>query len=177
MGILNNTSDGLYSTVAVLYRTLAQRGPMPMESLVDLCSIGADSSDAHISLNRWRELGLFESPDGERVRIAPAHAPARKLDDIGLTEHLRRAALRVSMTTINTANPWSNEGATDFARGIAWWLAQDVYTLPRALADLQGLELAQVADPQRQIVQNEVRAGRLREWAVFLACAGQCAGD
>lgn len=171
MGILNNTSDGIHAMVAVLYRALVHLGPTERTKLIELCSCGLDSGDGapkvRNALARWEELGLFQdSPMG--MCIAPDLEPRTKGDDAELTEALRRAVLSIVFAPRNTQDLWGTEGSSDFARGVAWWLAQDPYRLDTGTQALLRLERSQVRIAERRIVINDVRMSRLDEWAAFL---------
>ena len=170
MGILNHTSDGLYNMVAVLYRTLAHLGPMPSETLLACCTGGIDPGNGpkmRHALNRWTELGLFNE-ESEQVSIAPGYESPADADDLALTEGVRRAALRVVFESKNISNIWSTDGSADFARGIAWWMAQDAWNADTGTAALLRLETSQLVRGDLRIVSNDVRMTRLREWARFL---------
>jgi hypothetical protein len=176
MGILNHTSDGLYNMVAVLYRAVARLGPMPADQLVALCSAGIDtgrgSSQSRMAFTRWLSLGLFEKSPDDTVRIAPGcEPPAAADDDQALTEALRRAVLRIAFLPGNVGDLWSTEGSADLARGLAWWMAQDAWFVDTGIAALMRLETDQLANGELRIVNNDVRWGRLREWALFLGFA------
>lgn len=175
MTVLNHTSDGLYSMVAVLYRALARLGPVPSDSLVKLCSAGIDHGSsgaprAENALRRWLELGLFcETPAG--VDIAARHKPKQVTDDVDLTESLRRACLDVIFEPANVTELWSTAGSADLVRGLAWWMSQDAWTAPSAVKEWLSLEARQVRRADLRVVNNDVRMARLREWAVFLGFA------
>ncbi|RUR67535.1 hypothetical protein EJP67_10760 [Variovorax guangxiensis] len=171
MGILNNTSDGIHGIVAVLYRALVHFGPTDRAKLIELCSCGLDSGDGapkvRNALARWEDLGLFqESPKG--MCIPPDLEPHTKDNDAALTEALRCAVLSIVFTPRNTQDLWGTEGSSDFARGVAWWLAQDPYRLDTGTQPLLRLERSQVQIAERRIVINDVRMSRLGEWAAFL---------
>jgi hypothetical protein len=172
MGILN-TSDGIYSMVAVLYRALARLGPMPRDELLSLCTAGIDTEHngpkISAALRRWEELSLFQEREG-KICIA-AELPGVDLDDVAVTEHLRRSVLHVVFTPANVPDLWGTKGSADFARGLAWWMAQDCWRIDTAPGALQALETRQVPDEQLRVVNNGVRTGRLKEWAAFLGFA------
>ena len=175
MGILNHTSDGLYSMVTVLYRAIAHLGPQPAEQLVETCSAGIDQTKSGQpkvadALERWVKLGLFNTVSDD-VHIAAGCEPIAGADDLALTESLRFAALRIVFLPKNIQDIWSTEGSSDFARGIAWWLAQDVWRVDTSVDALLRLEANQIAHPKRGFVNNDVRMRRLREWAPFLGFA------
>ncbi|MDM0115663.1 protein DpdG [Variovorax sp. J22R133] len=174
MGILNHPSDGLYSMVPVLYRTLARLGPTERQVLVDLCSagLGRDGGNPKIpdALTRWVQLGLFEEVDGT-VAIAPGLLPAGAKDDVALTEAARRAVLSILFSATNNEDLWGTGGASDLVRGLAWWLALDPYRTDMRTLSLIALQSQQVKDAARLIVQNDVRMNQLGPWAQFLGFA------
>src|SRR5688572_8442857 len=131
MGILNHTSDGLYSMVAVLYRALARLGPMSREELLSLCTAGINTEhngpQVSAALRRWEELGLFQEREG-KIHIA-AELPDVALDDVAITEQLRRRVLQLVFTPVNVPDLWGTKGSADLARGLAWWMAQDCWRI------------------------------------------------
>ncbi len=174
MGILNHTSDGLYSMVAVIYRLLVQEGHMPADEVVHRCTAGIETSrpgqpSVRATLTRWQGLGLFMTTNDGKIRIAPGCEPQDShSDDINLTESLRHALLRIVFLPDNVVDLWSTEGSSDFTRGLAWWMAQDAWTTDMSTAQLLTLETNQLANGSVSIVKNDVRMERLREWAEFL---------
>jgi hypothetical protein len=174
MGILNQTSDGLYSMVAVIYRLLVHEGPMPAEEIVRSCTAGIETGkpgqpSLKTTLTRWQALGLFEVSNGGVVRIARGCKPQDPLaDDVNLTEALRHTILRIVFRPENVADIWSTEGSSDFARGLAWWMAQDAWSTDMSTPQLLILETSQLADGDVRIVNNDVRMQRLHDWARFL---------
>lgn len=172
MGILN-TSDGIYSMVAVLYRALARLGPMSRDELLSLCTAGIDAEHngpkISAALRRWEELGLFQEREG-KICIA-TELPGVDFDDLAVTEHLRRRVLQIVFTPANVPDLWGTKGSADLARGLAWWMAQDCWRIDTAPGALQALEIRQVPDEQFRVVNNGVRTGRLKEWAAFLGFA------
>lgn len=178
MGILNHTSDGLYNMVAVLYRTVVRLEPMSADALVSLCTAGIETGKSgqprmRDALMRWNALGLFETDSAGLVHLAPGCEPgAAAGDDQALTQALRRAVLRIAFRAANVGEDlWSTEGSADLARGLAWWMAQDTWTVDTSVAALLSLESDQAARPDLRIVNNDVRMARLREWALFLGFA------
>lgn len=174
MTILNHTSDGLYSQVAVIYRALAHFGPMKVEDLIESCTAGIETGkegqpNVRHALARWQGFGLFSPMDGGRVRIADRCAPTGNArDDLALTESLRRAVLSVVLLPENVGTLLSTEGSADLARGLSWWMAQDAWSTDMNTNALLNLEGRQLAHGDIRLVNNSVRMERLREWANFL---------
>jgi len=174
MSILNHTSDGLYSQVAVLYRALAHFGPMKAEDLVEWCTAGIETGkegqpSVRHALARWQGLGLFAPAGGGLVGIADRCAPTGEgEDDLALTESLRRAVLKVVFLPKSVGTLLSTDGSADFARGLSWWMAQDAWSTDMSTNALLSLEGRQLSHGDIRLVNNNVRMDRLREWASFL---------
>lgn len=174
MSILNHTTDGLYSQVAVIYRALAHFGPMKTDDLVEWCTAGIETSrggqpSVKHALARWQGLGLFVSGDGGLVRIDDRCAPTGDArDDLALTESLRLAVLKIVFLPKSVGTLLSTEGSADFARGLSWWMAQDAWLTDMSTKALLSLEGRQLLHGDIRLVNNDVRMERLREWAMFL---------
>jgi hypothetical protein len=59
--------------------------------------------------------------------------------------------------------------SADFAKGVTWLLAQDIYQLPRNWDSIQRLEAAQIRG--EKVIQNDTRLNGLRFWARFCGFA------
>ncbi|MGN7610941.1 protein DpdG [Magnetococcales bacterium HHB-1] len=164
MTILNTASDGFFNVLIVLHRTLARHGPMKRDRLIALCALGADGDTQRLNetLVRWTQLGLF------KVSKEVIYA----LDDADKkTEHLPAICRRLLFSDENNQNFWDNKGtlAADFTRALAFILAQDIYKEAfDSHSKVQALELRQIKDTERRVLQNDVRWNGLRFWGDFL---------
>ena len=174
MSILNRPSDGLFNVLIAIYKVLAAYGPQAKEEIKSLVAPG-NISDSQVSntLNRWTQLGLFRE-DATTVFIETRYAPKDG-------EALDAAVLRLPITLRdlifkkeNNANFWdsSASSSSDFTRGMAWLLAQDVYSLvTRSHDPIQKLESAQLGNPSQRILQNDTRWAGLCHWGTYLGFA------
>lgn len=176
MSILNQASDGLFNVLIVLVRALVRFGPKSREDLILACGGAAEQFDtSHLArtLNRWIELGLFEDGNGGIIISEPYRsALGRNADDAEAC--LPKIARTVALLPANNMRFWESEEAksADFSRGLAWMLAQDVYTLDvnsDRLAEMEGRQL--VDSGVQKIAQNNTRWNGLKTWMLYLGFA------
>jgi hypothetical protein len=180
MSLLNLTNDGLPNILVVLYATVAKaRVPLSSKDLIEAVApngVVPDSRLARTTLNRWIELGLFQVPEGTE-RVTLAETPTNDLtSEAEVVQATRVAARRVALSQANNADLWAREGAraADLTRSLAWLLAQDVYRLRSR--EVKDLELAQVADFELRLMQNDTRINGLQFWGHFLGFIRQPGG-
>jgi hypothetical protein len=189
MTILNLATDGLHSQVIVLAAVLAKHGPMKRDDLISVCAVrGDDGAGDHqrlrAALARWLELGLFaEGTEEGIVLLRMEHKRSAPLDQ--LTDRLPAVCRRLILQDQHCLPLWgSGDNPTekgvgrvsDFARGLAWALAQDIYTLGETATDIEALETPQVTKP-RTVFQNGTRWPGLRAWARYLGFGTGHGGD
>jgi hypothetical protein len=177
VSVLNQASDGLYTVLIVLVRTLVRLGPMSREELMPACGASldgvVDASNLTRTLNRWTELGLFATHDNMVVLASP-HCEALGKTADEAEARLPKVARVIAMSAENNARFWEAEAArsADLCRGLSWLLAQDVYTIntnaPRTIA---SLEIDQLINESSCIFQNETRWNGLRAWMPYLGFA------
>jgi hypothetical protein len=176
VSILNQASDGLFNVLIVLVRALVRFGPKSREDLILACGGAADAIDTSQltrTLNRWTELGLFGEEDGSVIIAEPYRSALGKNADEA-EARLPKVARTVALQPANNARFWESEGAksADLSRGVAWMLAQDVYTLDvnsDRLAELEGRQL--VDSGAQKIAQNNTRWNGLKTWMLYLGFA------
>lgn len=172
MTVLNTANDGYYSNVVAICRAVAAQPRLPRERLQTICAAGAGSDQrTRQTLNRWIELGLLRE-DGASVVFADPDLVGRSPADVA--GRLPAAMRRIVFAEGNNERFWESEASqcADLVRGLAWLLAQDVYTAGiTSYAKAADLESRQVADASRRIVQNDVRWNGLRTWAIYLGFA------
>lgn len=188
MTILNLAGDGLHSQVIVLAAVAAQHGSIKREDLISVCAVpGEDGSEGdngrlRAVLARWLELGLFAEDEGG-IRLQVEGDRSASIDD--LTDRLPAVCRRMVLQDQHCLPLWGNGDnptekgvgrASDFARGLAWALAQDIYNLPEGASDIEALEGPQVTEPRR-VFQNGTRWPGLRAWARYLGFATGYGGD
>lgn len=177
MSILNQASDGLFNVLIVLIRALVRFGPKSREELILVCGGAADAFDTSQltrTLNRWTELGLFGEHNGSTIIIAEPYRSALGKNADEAEVRLPKVARTVALEPANNARFWESEGAksADLSRGVAWMLAQDVYTLDvnsDRLAELEGQQL--VDSGAQKIAQNNTRWNGLKTWMLYLGFA------
>jgi len=176
MSVLNQASDGLYTVLIVLVRTIVRFGPRSRDDLILTCGGAVDAVDASQlinTLNRWTELGLFGQEDGS-VTIAEQYRSG-----LGKTANEAEARLpgivrTVAMLAENNERFWEREKSksADLSRAIGWMLAQDIYALDGNVKKLAELEGAQIADSARQTIgKNDTRWNGLKAWMLYLGFA------
>lgn len=176
MSILNQASDGLFNVLIVLVRALVRFGPKSRDDVILTCGGAADAVDTSQltrTLNRWTELGLFTEDSGAIV-IAERYRSALGKNADEAEARLPKVARTVALQPANNSRFWESEGAksADLSRGVAWMLAQDVYTLDGNSDRLAALETHQLVDSgARKIVQNNTRWNGLKTWMLYLGFA------
>jgi len=188
MSILNLANDGLHSQVIVLAAVAAKHGPIKRDELISVCAVPAeDGTEGDIgrlraALARWRDLGLF-SDDEDAISLRVETRRGFTLDE--LTDRLPAVCRRLVLQEQHCLPLWGDGDnptekgvalASDFARGLAWALAQDIYNLGESATEVEALERLQVTKP-RTIFQNTTRWPGLRVWARYLGFATGNGGD
>lgn len=176
MTILNTANDGLPNILIVAYKTLLTFGPMTSNNLVSLCAPGVvNPKRIRDTLNRWSELELFVEAN-EKIEIDKQHLLSDSETHNNFPAALAKRVRNIALASKNNKNFWGSKESrsADFTRGLAWLLAQDVYTLNTSSHQaIQELEHGQINDSERCIVNNDVRWGGLQSWAVFLGFGWQ----
>lgn len=188
MSILNLATDGLHSQVIVLAAVAAKHGPIKRDELISVCAVpGDDRSEGdtlrlRAALARWLELGLFVENE-DAISLCFASKRGSTLDE--LTDCLPTVCRRLVLQEQHCLPLWgggdnpTEKGvalASDFARGLAWALAQDIYVLGESATEIGPLERSQVTTP-RIIFQNTGRWPGLRVWARYLGFGTGHDGD
>ncbi|MBU9187920.1 protein DpdG [Burkholderia gladioli] len=194
MSILNLQSDGLHPILLTLARIVARDKAISRDELINLCvpRIGIDkeseieadkekekdlASRARATLARWVALGLFIE-DGEQIRLTVDLARGESVD--ALTDRLPAICRRLALHQQHGLPLWPVDGnisedgtgrTADLCRGLAWCLAQDIYTLPSTSEGIDNLVTTQVK-PGGFIFMNKTnRLSGFRAWARFLGFA------
>ena len=183
MSILNRTNDGTHSVLTVIYKLLLQEGATERERISQLCapkSVVADQKHVEQTLRTWIKLGLLQEASNDRIKI---HGDISKAECS--EAKLPHVARRMVMSRSNNADLWAREASrsADFSRGIAWLLAQDVYTTEMiGWPDAERLLLNQVPDDLLErdgsgdvkhfgLLQNDTRWPGLKAYAPWLGFA------
>lgn len=182
MTILNLANDGLHSQVIVLAAVAAKHGPIKRDELISVCAVpGDDGSEGdtlrlRAALARWLELGLFAENE-DAISLCVESKRGSTLDEI--TDCLPAVCRGLVLQEQHCLPLWGSGDnptekgvalASDFARGLAWALAQDIYNLGESAAEMEAMERLQVTNP-RSIFQNTTRWPGLRVWARYLGFA------
>ena len=176
MTILNLATDGLHGQVVALAAAAIKYGPIDKDNLITACAASGDTQRLRAALARWLEFGLFQeeaeniSVNLERKRGTPLDAALDALPAV-----CRRLVLQQQhcLPLWGDADDPTEKGvgrASDFARGLSWALAQDIYQLPDSGSAIGVLERDQVIGA-RTIFQNNTRWPGLRSWARYLGFA------
>lgn len=176
MTILNRESDGLHGQVVALAAVAVKYGPIDKNELLTACSVPGNMGRLRAALARWLEFGLFTEEAGkikvnlERKRGASLEAMLDTLPSV-----CRRLVLQeqhcLPLTVTGEESTEKGSGrAADFARGLSWALAQDIYNLPDSAKGIEALEGPQV-NGDLAIFQNDTRWPGLRPWARYLGFA------
>jgi hypothetical protein len=169
-------SDGLFNVLIVLTRAIVRFGAKSRDELLKAC--GADLKDVdpkqlNQTLNRWTELGLFGGEDGV-VAIREAYRGRLGKSPDNAEMHLPKIIREIALSPQNNERFWESEEnrSADLSRGLSWILAQDVYgTDTGSSSKISELEVAQVADVSKRILQNDTRWNGLRTWMIYLGFA------
>jgi hypothetical protein len=171
MSVLNTASDGYFNVLIVLYRAIVTFGKMPSERLLSLCAAGGDNARLRQTLNRWTELGLFIE-DGGEIGLAPdIDSIVKKRNGSSAAAALPALIRRIIFRPENNERFWDSTGSrcADLTRGLAWLLAQSIYSLDfGSHGVVERLEAQQIADRKHWIIQNDVRLKGLLSWGRYL---------
>lgn len=167
MSLLNRTSDGLHSVLAVIYKLLLAETQIERDRLVGLCAPHGSINEEKTrqTLNRWLELGLFQATQDDKVSL---HPDVRK-DERNL-QKLPSVARRIAFKEENNTDLWASEGAkaADFTRSLCWLLAQDSWVIDFAGWDQAQALIQKQLSGDTVLVQNDTRWSGLKAWAPFL---------
>jgi hypothetical protein len=184
MTIINYTSDGLYPELIALFRAVAYSKQIAVGELIDVCFPPIDKEgdeerkkkEKEIlgrlrgALSRWTELGLFVENEGKVQLNGPFVASRRETVDM-LTDRLPFFCRQLILQEERCTPLWGEGGLTsDFVRGIAWLLAQNIYQFPTTWSDVEPIQNEQ-ASGGNKLSQNDVRWNGLRFWARYLGFA------
>jgi len=184
MTIINYTSDGLYPELIVLFRAVAYAKQIAVSELINVCFPPIDKTNEEErkkkekemlgrlsgSLSRWTELGLFVENEGI-VQLNKQFAAKRGETVDMLTERLPSFCRQLILRDEHCIPLWGEGGlASDFARGIAWLLAQNIYQFPTTWNDVEPIQNNQTTGSYK-LSQNDVRWNGLRHWARYLGFA------
>lgn len=169
MTILNHASEGLYPELIVLARATTLAGSIDADELVAVCATDSPTR-LRGALSRWTTLGFFQE-EGAKISIAVPHARSRgeSIDD--WTNRIPGICRLLALDKSKCYPLWgAEEGiSADLARGLAWLLSQDIFTLPRAWTEIEILGRMQVRGIT--LIQNDTRWNGLRFWARYLGFA------
>ncbi|RJQ27560.1 hypothetical protein C4565_05050 [Candidatus Parcubacteria bacterium] len=185
MTILNHASDGLYPELIVLFRVVAYSKRITSEDLVAFCSPPIDKfgeerrkkekeilSRLRGALSRWTTLGLFTEKDG-LVQLNAEFTTKKKESIDDLTNRLPYFCRHLVFEKKNSLPMWDEKAAiaSDFVRGVAWLLTQNIYNFPTQWdGGAENIEKDQVLGA-KTIVQNDFRWNDLRFWSRYLGFA------
>lgn len=179
MTILNLESDGLPPVLITLVLMVSREKEVLRDNLIEICAPFVDASERarlRATLTRWIGLGLFtDEEDIIRLNLSRGRGES----DDGIAQRLP-AICRGTLLGIDHALPlWPNLGivsednigrSADLCRGLAWCLAQDIYSLPSTYAEVNDLVDSQVQFG-RFIFLNDTRWSGIRPWARYLGFA------
>jgi hypothetical protein len=174
MSILNRPSDGLFNVLIAIYKALAKFGPLLKNDVKSLVGPG-EVGDSMVgkTMTRWSQLGLFRE-DGSTVSIETEYAPKEGEDLENAVTRLPITLRSLIFKQENNANFWDsvNSASADFTRGMAWLLAQDVYSFgTNSHGAVEKVESMQLADATKRVLQNDTRWQGLCHWANYLGFA------
>ncbi|WLB09479.1 protein DpdG [Bradyrhizobium elkanii] len=171
MTILNMPSDGSFNVLMILFRALKEVGPMGDEELRNYCggTLADKPERLRHTLNRWTALGLFRIKGDGAVDLGEGLEFGKQKE--ATTAELASLVRKVIFYESNNDNFWDSEkcACADLTRGLAWLLAQDIYTaeVGKTVA-IQALESEQLTDLDRRLVRNSNRLEALRVWGLSL---------
>jgi hypothetical protein len=181
MTITNYTADGQYPTLIALFLASATQGPTAKDDLIRQCT-ATDDKHVRATLNTWTDLGLFvEQAEGVSIDHRFAKKRNESLEDFA--DRLPAFCRQLLLDKRHAQPMWPANGTRtdagigisgDFARELAWMLAQDIYSFPvdASAADAASIEAEQTA-PGRFIFVNDTRWPGLCFWAHYTGFASR----
>ena len=173
MSILNRPSDGLFNVLIALTKCLVSQGSMSRQKLLDLCipkSLDPKQDMATKTLNRWVELGVFDSDKDDTVSIAEPFKKSLNKKNYSLQELVLAISDRV-FSESNNENFWASEEnrSADFSRAQAWMLMQDVYAFnPKSYKEVEKAATEQMVAKEFSVFTNDTRWSGFSSWSEFL---------
>ena len=181
MSILNRPSDGLFNVLIALTKCLMSQGSMPRQKLLDLCipkSLDPKQDMATKTLNRWLELGIFESTEDGTVSISEQHKSNLNKRRYSL-EQLISAVTTQVFSARNNERFWASDEnkSADFSRAQSWMLMQDVYVFqPTSYKEVERLVAEQMVAKEYSVFTNDTRWTGFVAWSEFLGFGNSCLG-
>ena len=178
MTIINIPNDGIYPELIALVRAVAYSKKILKDDLITACFPPLDKLDFEAkrkeiltrlrgALSRWTALGLFVENDGF-VELHENFSRKKKETIDTLTERLPSFCRQLVLQEKHCMPVWSDDGiSTDFARGISWLLAQNIYQFSAVFSAVDPLQLEQATEG-KNLSLNDVRWNGLRFWARYL---------
>jgi hypothetical protein len=177
--IINQTNDGRYPELIVLFRAVAHLREVQSDELVRICFPDFTTNTeikAQVRLravvSRWTELGLFINNDG-KIQIDSQFTKGKKESLEEFTERLPSFCRQLVFNKKNCLPLWgeSDGVSADYVRGITWLLAQDIYGFPTTWDGFaEDVERTQFTGG-KVLIQNSTRWNGLRSWARYLGFA------
>ena len=173
MSILNRPSDGLFNVLIVLARCLVSQGSLSRQKLLDLCipkSLDPKQDMATKTLNRWIELGLFDTDKDDVVSIAEPFKKVLSKKKYSLQELVMAISSRV-FSDSNNENFWASEEnrSADYSRAQSWMLMQDVYSFsPKSYKEVEKAAIGQMVAKEFSVFTNDTRWSGFSSWSEFL---------
>ena len=182
MSILNRPSDGLFNVLIALTRCLVSQGSLSRQKLLDLCipkSLDPKQDMATKTLNRWIELGLFDSNKDDVVSIAEPYKKALSKRKYSLQELVMAISSRV-FSDSNNENFWASEEnrSADYSRAQSWMLMQDVYSFsPKSYKEVEKAAIGQMVAKEFSVFTNDTRWSGFSSWSEFLGFGNSLFGS
>lgn len=181
MSLLNQANDGYYSVLIAVCRALHLEGAVERDELIEMCSNKTDPSRGRLNqtILRWTQLGLFID-EKKTISFSETIKARFKRQNLEKFSHELPSILReVIFKKDNNESFWDAEKsrAADLTRGLSWILSQDIYSIPLNSTKLvQSIEIKQIKDAGKTIIQNDTRFNGLRTWGGFLGFIWQSKG-
>ena len=175
MTLLNGTNDGFFNVLIIIAKTLANKMKVGInaEKLIELCTVPGENNDAlQNTFNKWKNLNFFKEVENGNIIFNTSN----KIDEI-LRNNPREIDLLLPtmirttvFSAVHNKNFFENpkNGAADFVRALAWFLAQDIYKIKVSSSEIDRLASQQISDPNLKIFLNSSRHSPFFDWARYL---------
>lgn len=184
---LLNPPQVLPNVAFIAFRAVLRSGEVGLDDLVRLISHpGAEKSQVvELTVRGGREIGLFEMDDNQVVTLGSQLAGLKPEPDVRLERaSFRRAAIGLVLGPAANDYPSDTEGgATDFVRGLCWYLLQNPSDAPARFSDSGGkrgaatLKASQLGEHDDAVLRNDTRWGSFARWSTYLGfCRGHSQG-
>jgi len=172
MTILNTANYGVYSDLINVFRLVLKSGAIDSGAILKVCQLSEGSGSRGV-LGAWTQMGLFSERNG-KITVAKNFVGGKDESPDDMTVKLPDICRGLLLDGNREGPLWNDSPSigTDFVKGCAWLLAQDVHGFPTSYPGVDKLVSNQMTESARgNFLSNSVPWNGLRLWMSYLGFA------